>query len=72
MSKINEENPEIKIPEEQIKSSKRMSILSKHVSEAIKKADKEIEGEFTLMEVIHVMNQNSITYIRHGLKNEWS
>lgn len=39
---------------------------------AIKKADEEIEGGFTILEVIHVMNQNINVYVKHGLKTEWS
>lgn len=72
MKKQNQEKPETVISESQIKSSKRMQILSKHISEAIRNANEEIEDEFTLIEVVHVFNQNANTYVRHGLKQEWS
>tara|TARA_R110000851_G_scaffold108617_1_gene230049 strand:- start:31219 stop:31491 length:273 start_codon:yes stop_codon:yes gene_type:complete len=63
---------EVKIPKKQLDSSKRMQTLSKEVSKAIKTASEAIDGDFTLMEVIHVMNQNINAYVTHGLKSEWS
>lgn len=59
------------VNEKQVASSKRMQVLSKHISEAIQKADEEIEGEFTFMEVMFVMNQNIKHYAVHGLNQEW-
>lgn len=72
MEKTQEESTVNPPSEKQIASSKRMQLLSKKVSEAIKQADEEIEGEFTLLEIIHVMNQNVAVYCRHGLKQEYS
>jgi hypothetical protein len=63
---------EVKIPQSQLDSSKRMKTLSQHISKAIRDANEEIEGDFTISEVIHVFNNNVSAYILHGLKSEWS
>ena len=67
-----DENPVLNISQKQIESSKRMQVLSKNISDAIKKSNDEIDGEFTMMEIIYVMNQNVNAYAKHNLKNEWS
>ena len=66
------ENLETKVSEKQIASSKRMQVLSSKVSEAIKQADEETEGEFTMTEIQFVMTKTANMYGTHCLKNEWS
>jgi hypothetical protein len=67
----NKNSGEVQIPKKQLDSSKRMQILSKHISKAIRDANDEIEGDFTISEVIHVLNNNLSAYVSHGLKSEW-
>ena len=75
MNKKETPNGEIEskdISQKQIDSSKRLQVLSKHVSKAINDAHIETGEHFSLLEVIHVMNQNINVYVKHGLKQEWS
>lgn len=65
------EHAPIEIPQKQKESSERMKVLSKKISSAIREADNEIDGEFTLNEVIQVLSQNLNAYNAHALKNEW-